>query len=222
MPTQPFFSIITVVYNGEEEIASTIKSLINQDNNNFEFIIIDGNSTDATVPIIKRYKDNIDIMVSEADNGIYDAMNRAIKRAAGQYIFFLNCGDRFCNDQVLSKVKENINNNAEIYYGDIIIEKSSREKKLIKQENKSPENYFQPGITQQSFFVHCDVFKKIGVFDPDYPVAADYEWLARAVKNKISFQYLGMPFATFKIGGVSTPKSRREFIKLEKEKRDII
>lgn len=90
---KPFFSIITVVYNGIESIEETIKSVINQPNLNFEYLIIDGGSKDGTLEVIKKYSQNISYWISEKDEGIYDAMNKGIAKATGDYVYFINCGD---------------------------------------------------------------------------------------------------------------------------------
>lgn len=96
-------SVITVVYNGEAFLEDTIKSIINQTYENIEYIVIDGASTDGTLNIIKKYEDKIDYWVSESDLGIYDAMNKGIDVASGEFINFLNAGDRFVDEHVWKK-----------------------------------------------------------------------------------------------------------------------
>jgi len=104
---KPLITVATVVYNGQDYLEETILSIINQKYKNLEFIIIDGGSTDNTLEIIKKYEQSIDYWVSEKDEGIYDAMNKANKFANGKWINFMNCGDSFCNDDVINKIKFN-------------------------------------------------------------------------------------------------------------------
>ena len=96
----PFFSIITVVFNGENEIEKTINSVLNQSFDDFEYIIIDGKSTDKTLSKIKKYDDNRIKVISESDNGIYDAMNKGLKIVKGKVVGILNCGDLFLKTQL--------------------------------------------------------------------------------------------------------------------------
>ena len=105
LPQKPLVTVITVVLNGGKYIEDTIKSVISQTYNNFEFIIIDGGSKDGTVEIIKKYDDVIDYWVSERDEGIYDAMNKGIDLTSGDWVNFMNAGDRFYSDSVLSKIE---------------------------------------------------------------------------------------------------------------------
>ena len=111
MNKKPLFTIITVVFNGESSIRDTIKSDINQDFNDFEYIVWDGLSTDKTLDVINKYKPKINIIKSKKDSGIYDAMNRAVKISSGRYILFLNSGDKLYSTNVLSMLYNKLNSN---------------------------------------------------------------------------------------------------------------
>jgi glycosyltransferase involved in cell wall biosynthesis len=116
-------SIITVVFNGEQFLEETIRSVINQNYDNVEYIIIDGGSTDGTLNIIKKYEDKISYWVSEKDGGIYDAMNKALDVASGVWINFMNAGDSFCNAIVLEKLfAKEIEIDNKFVYGDVLID----------------------------------------------------------------------------------------------------
>ena len=121
---KPLISIITVVYNGEKYLEETIQSVINQTYDNVEYIIIDGGSTDGTLNIIKKYEDKIDYWVSERDNGIYDAMNKGIFLATGEWLNFMNAGDKFYNTNVLQNIFIQINKfiDVELIYSDTYLD----------------------------------------------------------------------------------------------------
>ena len=122
---KPLITIVTVVYNGQEHLEETILSVVNQVYSNIEFIIIDGGSTDNTIDIIHKYEHAIDYWISEKDEGIYDAMNKASELAKGKWINYLNCGDSFCNNEVVEKIQFSdfskyvmVYGNAKIFSGD--------------------------------------------------------------------------------------------------------
>lgn len=117
----PKVSIITVTYNVEAQLEKTVNSVINQTYKNIEFIIIDGASSDNTIAILKKYNSSIDYWVSESDGGIYDAMNKGLAAATGDYVQFLNAGDYFLNDESLKNIIETAKTHYDIIYGDIIL-----------------------------------------------------------------------------------------------------
>ena len=128
---KPLVSIVTVVYNGEVFLEKTIQSVINQSYSNIEYIIIDGGSTDETVDIIKKYEDRIDYWVSEIDSGIYDAMNKGIDLASGDWINFMNAGDSFVGCNVLLNLNYFLSDiNYDIIYGDVNIIDTNNSKNL--------------------------------------------------------------------------------------------
>ena len=116
----PKFSIITVTYNAEAFIEGTVQSVINQKFNSFEYIIIDGDSTDNTKAILSDYKKQIDFLISEKDQGLYHAMNKGIRSANGEFLLFLNAGDRFLSDAVLNEIDSAISPETRIVSADFI------------------------------------------------------------------------------------------------------
>ena len=133
----PFISIITVVFNNEDYIECCIKSVLAQDYSNFEYIIIDGNSTDETLNIVNKYSDRINKIVSEKDSGIYEAFNKGIKYATGDYIGFLNSDDYYTDNKVLSEIskKLNIEKNHVLFSNIKIIDRKTE--KVLRVQNSS-------------------------------------------------------------------------------------
>lgn len=164
MNTPPLITIITVAYNAVKDIENTILSVLNQTYPNIEYIIIDGGSTDGTLDIIKKYEDKISYWVSEADKGIYDAMNKGALKATGEWLNFMNAGDTFYDQQVLEKVfKDNDWSDADVIYGDINIEypKKKKVKKTITFKKNRTTNGLLPSrkfcknyVTKTMFIQH--------------------------------------------------------------------
>ena len=123
---KPLVTIVTVVFNGEQYIEETILSVINQKYKNIEYIIIDGGSNDNTINIIKKYEDLIDYWMSMDDDGIYDAMNKALKIAKGKWINFMNCGDSFCNNEVIENIEFSNYSKYVMIYGNTRVHNSDR------------------------------------------------------------------------------------------------
>lgn len=193
-------SIITVVYNGVEYIENTILSVINQTYDNFEYIIIDGNSNDGTLEIIKRYENKITKIISEPDNGIYDAMNKGIGLSTGDWIHFRNCGDYFASTTVLSDIFDNTNNYSSI---DIIHGKSIcwdkfcyfiDEPPIIKNPQTKGMPVFHP-----STFIKSKLHKNL-LFDLKYKLAADHDFFVKCRKDNKVFHYIPLNISIFNIG----------------------
>lgn len=202
------FTIITVCYNAEKFIEDTIKSVLMQEYQNFEYIIKDGNSTDKTMDIVYSMldeKENIRI-ISEKDNGIYDAMNCAVSQAMGQYVYFLNAGDCFENPAVLKDVERFLDENqVDVAYGDVILVKN--ENQSIRKYGKicSRKMYFLSGdcICHQAMFARTQLFEN-KLFDLRYKVCADKEWQLYHIVNRKKFMPMSFPIATVLVDGFST------------------
>jgi glycosyltransferase involved in cell wall biosynthesis len=217
---KPLITIITIVYNGEEFLEETIKSVINQTYSNIEYIIIDGGSTDGTLDIIKKYEDYIDYWISEKDSGIYDAMNKGIDLANGDWINFMNGGDLFYNNESIEKIVYGMKDKENIYFGRgvVVSEKGSwiRPKQEIVSNNEI-ENFLkkETPIHQAVFFPKS--FYKSEKFDLKYKILADDEHHMRAYKQR-KYVFIDVIVCKFILGGVSSSFSRyKDVLQMSKE-----
>lgn len=183
MNSNPKISIITVVFNSKNHIEATIKNILSQTYKNIEYIIIDGKSTDGTVEIIKTYQDEISLWISEPDKGLYDAMNKGIKLATGDYILFINSGDKLFDittiEQVFSKPI------ADVYYGDTVIINTNDQEiglRRLRPPEKLSVKSFKKGmlVCHQSFIARRQL---VPLFNLNYRFAADYDWTIQILKN---------------------------------------
>ncbi|CAL2060702.1 glycosyltransferase family 2 protein [Tenacibaculum sp. 190524A05c] len=205
---RPFFSIITIVYNGVNEIQRTIDSVVNQDFLNFEFIVIDGGSNDGTQEVIEKNLDHIDFYSSKKDLGIYDAMNKGIKQVKGKWVNFMNAGDTFFSKSVLTNVFNLIEDRKEILlYGN----KYENEKKIVPSSLSSLSKGIIMG-NHQSMFFNYEVIGDDLLYSLDYPIYGDYELVNKLYLNygEKSFQYLDIPIANYEGGGISSKISTQK------------
>lgn len=193
-------SIITVVYNGAQDIENTILSVINQTYDNIEYIIIDGNSNDGTLGIIQKYKNRISKIISEPDNGIYDAMNKGISISTGDWIHFRNCGDYFASTTILSEIFDTKNDysSIDIIHGNSICWDKFcyflDEPPIIKNPQTKGMPVFHP-----STFIKSDLHKNL-LFDLKYKLAADHDFFVKCCKNNRKFHYIPLNISIFNIG----------------------
>lgn len=180
-------SVVTVCFNAANLIEGTIRSVVDQTYDDVEYIIIDGLSTDGTTDIICRYADDISYWISEKDKGIYDAMNKGIMAATGDYVIFMNAGDRFADKNVLSAVASSLGNHTIVSgkwnrcYGDGTV-KSAAPKKLNALKVEMP-------ICHQATLTRLSYHKK-NLFDTSFRLSADYDFFYNAWLNKESFLYI--------------------------------
>ncbi|MBD5256332.1 MAG: glycosyltransferase [Bacteroides sp.] len=179
----PKISVVTVCYNAADTIEETMLSVLNQTYDNVEYIIIDGGSTDGTVEIIKKYADRLDYWVSEPDKGIYDAMNKGIDAATGEYINFMNAGDKFYSDNTIEKILFN----GDIIYGNAVFKYKNFTLLYKPRPLSSFENCFP--IYHQATFVKTKILR-LNPFSLKYKSSSDYDLLYRLYKNKHNFNYI--------------------------------
>ena len=186
------FSIITITYNASQWLERTIQSIISQSYSHIEYIVIDGNSTDGTLDIIKKYQSSIARWISEPDEGLYDAMNKGLKLASGDYVWFINAGDTLYSENTVQEIVNMINgkNPPDIIYGETAIV-DTQGNPLGMRRLKAPENLtwksFRMGmlVCHQSFLVQRTIAEP---YDLQYRFTGDYDWCIRNMrKAKIIF-----------------------------------
>jgi glycosyltransferase involved in cell wall biosynthesis len=199
-------SIITVCKNAEQHLEHSIKSVLDQSHPNYQYIIVDGKSTDHTLNIINKYSTQIDTIISETDSGIYNAMNKALKYVKGDVVYFLNSDDQFFDNTILSDIENEFKKSqrAKIIYGNVII--SLNAKKEVLKYNKIDKRYFYKNtICHQALFIKTDLYNLIGSFDESYPIHADVDWLMKAYfKYKVKFHYFDRNICHYSSEGFSS------------------
>lgn len=207
-------SVITVCYNSEKTIERTIRSVIAQDYDELEYIIIDGASTDGTLDIIEKYKDEIAICVSEPDHGLYEAMNKGLERASGEVFAFLNSDDYYADD-VLNRVKEYFeNSDADMVSGNMYICKNGINSKAVYNKDKKENMFFQVVYPHPALFAKKELYKRYGGFDTSYKIAADSEWVMRVCFHGADVLCVDDYFTYFSTEGLS---SRKMYAALEEQ-----
>lgn len=198
----PKLSIVTVSYNCRQEIEDTILSVINQDYPDIEYIIIDGGSTDGTVDIIKKYSDKLAYWVSEPDKGLYDAMNKGILKATGEWVTLRNCGDYFAEKNSLSKLfADDVDPTV-----DFICAGAYRVTPLgyyLSMPKPISKDRIKMTIVHPATFVRTE-WHKNNLFDTRYKVSADYNLIYNSIKSGKNFVYKNIPIVVFPEGGYSS------------------
>lgn len=215
-------SIITINRNNCDGLRKTIESVINQTFNDFEYIVIDGASSDGSLDIIKEYSNKITSWLSEPDSGIYNAMNKGIIRSIGEYCLFLNSGDWLFNKNVL-KDAFNIKFTEDIIYGEEIIEDNGVYKinKFLLPEYVTFNSFLDSTLPHQCTFIKRNLFNVIGLYNEKNKIVSDWEWNAIALfRYNCSLRKIDMPISFYDKIGISINK---QFMDLQlKEKRDAL
>lgn len=212
------FSIITATYNSEKYLVDCINSVIKQDCQKVEHIIVDGCSIDKTLSIVKSYKEHFSVVISEKDSGIYDAMNKGISCVTGDVIGILNSDDYYANSKVLSDVENIFKNNedVDVVYGNLHYVRAEDTTKIVRVWKSKPyyNLFFEFGNVppHPSFFVRKGVYDKIGLFDTSYKLASDYDLMFRILKiNKSKSMYLDEVMVKMRLGGATNKNIKNIF-----------
>lgn len=218
LPAKSLLTVITVVFNGEKTIEHAIRSVIEQTYSNVEHIIIDGGSTDGTLDILRRYEGEIDYWVSEKDAGIYDAMNKGIALAKGDYIGMLNSDDYFANPQALEKIVNRLRSgNTEAVFSCLDIVSPDNLNRVLRKYRIPNFSEFMLRIgvmpPHPTFYCKKSCYERAGLYRTDYRIAADFEMLVRLlVKHHITWEFMDETTVKMRSGGVSSSGIRSNWV----------
>lgn len=212
-------TVVTPCLNAEKTIQNTAESVLNQSYQDIEYIIIDGKSDDKTVEILERYKSDLRVkIISERDNGLYNAMNKAIQICSGEYIIFMNSGDSFCDNNVITDLVPHLN--ADIVYGNAI---RVFQNQIIRETYRGKYKVtcmllMGRMMCHQSVFTKTSIMRQYG-FDEQYRICADYDFIVRAKKNKCSMNYIDRDVCNFdNIVGISSQLENYDLMRMEDDK----
>lgn len=207
---RPILSVITIVYNNVKDIERTMLSVLNQTYPNIEYIVVDGLSNDGTLGVIMKYENRIAKFSSEKDDGIYDAMNKGLDLATGDYVIFMNSGDEFFDVDTVVAVFA-IAEDADIYYGETeMIDDSGLS--LGQRRHKAPKQFTWRGFNLGMSISHQAIYIKRSLIEPydrKYQLSADIDWIIRAAKKAKKIVNVNRYVAKYLVGGMSKTKHRQ-------------
>lgn len=212
----PKISIVTIAYNCETEIEETILSVINQQYDNKEYLIIDGASKDGTMDVVNKYRDKIDVIISEPDKGRSDAFNKGIVHATGDYIVMMNAGDLLADD-ALNKFAKNFEPGYDVIKGNTI---RWNEETGFKSIEYPVINYpaipFNFLICHQSTYISKSAYERYGGYGLDYKVVMDFDLMLRFTQKGAKFRKINEDLAIFRMGGISQTSGQRRFDEMKR------
>ncbi|MFI5158285.1 MAG: glycosyltransferase family 2 protein [Sphingobacteriales bacterium] len=206
----PILSVITIVYNNVKDIERTMLSVLDQTYPSIEYIVVDGLSNDGTLGIIMKYESRISKFTSEKDEGIYDAMNKGLALATGDYVIFMNSGDEFYDADTVAAVFASADD-ADIYYGETEMIDSVGQS-LGQRRHKAPKQFTWRGFNLGMSISHQAIYIKRSLIEPydrRYQLSADIDWIIRAAKKAKIIVNVNRYVAKYLIGGMSKTKHRQ-------------
>jgi glycosyltransferase involved in cell wall biosynthesis len=206
---KPFITVVTICKNAESTIERAIQSVISQDYDAYEYIIIDGNSEDRTISVIEKYKDKISSIVSEPDSGISDAFNKGITNAKGDIISLVNADDGLMPG-ALKSVAENYDENIDVYRGITVLWDEDSGTKFEEMPSMQLRLNGRNHICHQSTFVRKSAYRQVGLFNADYKYAMDFDMLLRLQNAGMRFKFINKPLAFYTLGGRTASKFTKE------------
>lgn len=204
---KPLLSIITINYNNLDGLEQTVESVLTQSFGNFEYIIIDGGSTDGSVGYIESIAEQFAYWVSEPDEGIYDAMNKGIALAKGEYLLFLNSGDVLNGVFALKNFTRHPQFKGDIIYGDYLFNEGHK----VYPDELYPAYFIKTSLPHQSTFFKAEVFETMGGYDLQFPMSADRAFYIKAyLSGKFEFVHIPLFLSRFDLSGVSNDPAHQQ------------
>lgn len=211
----PLISIISINYNDAQGLQKTMESVLEQSYSHFEYIVIDGDSTDGSKEVIKKHQDKLSYWVSEKDSGIYSAMNKGIRASRGTYLLFLNSGDWLTNKEALQDFIAHPNFNGDIIYGDYSFDEGEK----IYPDTLTPLYFMRSSLPHQSTFFKKDVFSSMGMFDETYAMGGDRAFFIKSfLSGHFQFTHVKYFLTHFNLEGVSNSETHRKQKKAEDDR----
>lgn len=210
--------MVTIALNSEDTIGECVESVNRQDHPDVEHIVVDGNSSDATVEVVRSMENRVTRLISEPDEGLYDALNKGIRAATGEVVGVLNSDDIYHRPDVLSRVAEAFGDpGLDMVYGDVHFVKPDRPEKTVRYFSSAR---FRPWKMRFGFmpahptlFYRRELFERYGYYDTDYAISADFEFLLRLYTNRdLSYRYLPLNMVRMRTGGVSNASLKNRYI----------
>lgn len=205
----PKLSVITIVYNNAKDIERTMLSVLNQSYKNIEYIVIDGASNDGTLDIIRKYESRLAKLISEKDKGIYDAMNKGLAQATGDYVLFMNSGDEIYALDTVERIFASAPN-ADIYYGETEMYDENW-RSLGQRRHRAPETFTWRSFKYGMNISHQAIYIKRSLTEPynlTYKYSADIDWIIKIAKKASNIVNTHLYVAKYLVGGMSKQKHR--------------
>jgi glycosyltransferase involved in cell wall biosynthesis len=218
MANSVLISIITINYNDVKGLEQTIKSVLSQTFLDFEYIIIDGASTDGSKKLVEQYKNKLAYWVSESDTGIYNAMNKGIKAAKGDFLLFLNSGDSLCANNILQLVGSKISNRYSIYYGDVIRYYNNQDPVMKTYPKTLSFSFFiDSALAHQTTFIKRELFNRYFFYNETFKILSDWEFIVYVIcKENEPYKHLELTIANYDMNGISSKPEGRKIMVLER------
>jgi glycosyltransferase involved in cell wall biosynthesis len=210
-------SIITITYNAEKYLERTIQSIMNQSVQDFEYIIIDGKSKDDTLQIASTYKNRVNKLISEPDKGLYDAMNKGLKNATGDFVWFMNAGDEINDKEVVARIAQSVTQNTDVLYGDTFFVDDDGNIQGLRSEitpHRLPRDLKWQDMKLGMLVCHQAFIarKSIAPLYMKNNLSADVDWEIECLKRAKEVKYLDFVVAKYLIGGISNKQLKRSLL----------
>jgi glycosyltransferase involved in cell wall biosynthesis len=210
-------SIITITYNAEQYLERTIQSIVNQSDQDFEYIIIDGKSKDGTLKIAEKYKNRVNKLISEPDKGLYDAMNKGLKNASGVFVWFMNAGDEINDKDAVKRIFQSVTQNTDVLYGDTYFVNNDGNIQGLRSEitpHRLPKDLKWQDMKLGMLVCHQAFIarKSIAPFYMENNLSADVNWEIECLKKAKEVKFLDFIVAKYLIGGISNKQLKRSLL----------
>lgn len=215
---EPVISVITIVYNRVEDLSKTFDSVFSQSYSNIEYVVVDGGSTDGSLDLIKAYDDKLAYWRSEPDNGLYDAMNKALSLATGDYVWFMNAGDLIYNTDTASRMIAQKGRSADIYFGETLMFDENGKEYGLRSEvttQKLPKTLNWKSLQRGMVVCHQSILVRRSIA-PNYilghPYSADIDWVIKCLKKADQIHNTNMILSRYLMGGFSKKNLKKSLL----------